>query len=306
MSHRGTDLDDCGNWTMPCRSVRYAVNISSDGDEIYVDYAQGRPYMECENLTQSTYSIELKKSVSFFGLNGKAEIACKYNLKLFNIKSSGFFITRVQFVNLIISTSNIVAELGSGARTELIFNDTLVRYNLIGLYSDRATECNIKIHNSSFEHNLNWGIRLKCRNVTMQVISTALKQSIVLIANVANTPTGSQKNEILLQDTVFDGGYTGRRGDMLAIKPFAAKLNITIIGTKFKNYVTTGAFPLKPFVTFRIYDHHSHVRNVTWIYFRDLLLENNYNQQPVVLITAGFTKYTLAKQVMITRLCLQE
>ena len=187
VSQRGTDLNDCGKWTMPCRSIRYAVNISNDGDDIYVDYAQGRPYMECENTTRSISSIELKKSVSFFGVNGKAEIGCKNSRKLFNIKSSGYFITRVQFVNLVISTSNIAAELDSGVRTELIFNDTLVRNNQIGLYGDRATECNIKIQNSSFEHNSQWGIHLTCRNVTTRIISTSFKQSIVLIANVANT-----------------------------------------------------------------------------------------------------------------------
>ena len=298
VSQHGTDLHGCGNWTMPCRSVRYAVNISSDGDEIYVDYAQGRPYMECESMTQSKSSIELKKSVSFFGVNGKAEIACNNTFRnLFTIKSSGYFITRVEFINLIISTSNIAAELDSGARTELIFNDTLVRNNQIGLYSKGATECNIKIHNSSFELNSLWGIRLKCRNVTTRIICTAFKLSLVLFTNVANTPHGSQKNEILIQDTVFDGGYTGRYGDMLKIQPFAAKLNITVIGSRFKNYVTAGGLH-DQFAAFRIYDHQSHVRKITYMHLRDILVENNYNKPPVLSITAGYMKYT-SVQVMI-------
>ena len=292
VSQRGTDLHGCGNWTMPCRSVRYAVHVSNDGDEIYVDYAQGRPYIECENMTQSSSCIELKKSVSFFGVNGKAEIACKNtSCNLFTIKSSGFVITHVQFVNLIISTSKIAAKLDSGARTELIFNDTLVRYNLIGLYSDRATECNVKIHNSSFEHNPNWGIRLKCRNVTTRIISTTFKQSLVSIGNVANTPTGSQENKILIKDTVFDGGYTGRYEDMLAIQPFAAKLNITVIGSKFKNYVTAD-LSHAAFSAFAIYDR-SGICTVTCIYLKGLLVENNYNNSPALSIIAVHMNYTL-------------
>ena len=305
VSQRGTDLDGCGNWTMPCRSVRYAVNISNDGDDIYVDFAQGRPYMECENMTHTIYSMELRKSVSMIGVNGKAEIACNNSRKLFKITSSGFFITRVQFVNLIISTSNTVAELDSGARTELIFNDTLVRYNLIGIYSDRATECNIKIHNSSFEHNSQWGIGLTCRNVTTRIISTTFKQSIVFIANVDNTPTGSQENEILIQDTVFDGEYTGRYGEMLAVRPFAAKLNITVIGSTFKNYVRADPFAAK-FSAFAIYDDDSGIRTVTCIYLKGLLVENNYNTDlPTLSIAAGYTQYTLVSGGD-TRLCFQE
>jgi hypothetical protein len=26
--------------------------MSNDGDQIYIDYAQGRPYKECENVTE--------------------------------------------------------------------------------------------------------------------------------------------------------------------------------------------------------------------------------------------------------------
>ena len=45
VSHNGGDLDNCGNQTMPCRTVRHAVKMISDGGQIYVDYAQGKPLL---------------------------------------------------------------------------------------------------------------------------------------------------------------------------------------------------------------------------------------------------------------------
>ena len=77
-----------------------------------------------------------------------------------------------------------------------------------------------------------------------------------------------KKNEILIQDTDFDGGYTGRYGVMLAIQPFAAKLNITVIGSKFKNYVTSGGAHHVEFGAFAIYDDYSGIRTVTCIYLK--------------------------------------
>lgn len=70
VSHHGDDFNDCTNWSVPCRTVRHAVKISNDGDHIYIDYAERKPYNECEGATESSGSIELSKSISFHGLKG--------------------------------------------------------------------------------------------------------------------------------------------------------------------------------------------------------------------------------------------
>ena len=129
VSHHGDDLNTCGTWAMPmsCRTVRHAVKMSNDGDQIYIDYAQGKPYMECENLRQATHSIELKKSVSFYGFNGKAEIRCTNWYDFFMIKSPNLNKTRVKFLNLVISNSNRAILLDVGTRSELVFQNTLVK-----------------------------------------------------------------------------------------------------------------------------------------------------------------------------------
>ncbi|CAB3990686.1 Hypothetical predicted protein, partial [Paramuricea clavata] len=214
VSHQGNDLNNCGNWTMPCRTVRHAVKMSNDGDQIYIDYAQGRPYMECENVTESTCSIELPKSVSFHGLYGKAEIRCKNGLRFFKIRSPSFNITRVKFFNLVISRSNTVAELDVGARTELVFNNTLITKNQIG------------------------GVRLQCLNLTARIISSTFKLSPLLLGN---------------------------RGE---------------------------------FSTLRIVDHMSVPRNKTFIFLKNLLVENNYNKMSAVVLSAGYLKYTFVKVEM--------
>ena len=77
VSQQGTDLNTCGNWSMPCRTIRQTVKMSKDGDQIYIDSANGRPFMECENVTESTCSIELNKTISFYGINGRPTIKCK-------------------------------------------------------------------------------------------------------------------------------------------------------------------------------------------------------------------------------------
>ena len=77
VSHRGQDEDNCGNWTNACRSVRHAVKISNANDVIRIDYAEGRPYQECEQLIGGNQAIMLDKSLSFYGFNGSAILHCE-------------------------------------------------------------------------------------------------------------------------------------------------------------------------------------------------------------------------------------
>ena len=268
--------------------------MSNDGDQIYIDYAQGKPYRECENVSKSY--IELRKSLSFDGINGKAEIRCKKRYNLFKITSKNFNTTRVKFFNLVISSSRIVAELGVGAKTEVVFHNMLIRYNQFGIYSKYSTDCSILISNSSFESHFFGGIRLQCFNLTMHIIFSTFKLSPVLLSNRPGTPVVRlwQRTKILFHKTVFDGENTQMCLDMVLVKPFAAVVNITIIDSEFKNHF--GFSCLKEEVSsLHIYDHYSKPRNRTLIFFKGLLVENNYNKLPTVVLTVGFFKYTLTE-----------
>ena len=298
VSHQGNDLNNCGNWTMPCRTVRHAVKMSNDGDQIYIDYAQGRPYTECENVTESTCSIELPKSVSFHGLYGKAEIRCKNGLRFFKIRSPSFNITRVKFFNLVISRSNTVAELDVGARTELVFHNTLITKNQIGIYSKRSTDCFILIYNSSFERIFLGGVRLQCLNLTAHIISSTFKLSPLLLGNRGNKPVVRQKIKVLVLGTIFDGENIQMcSADMFSIRPHAAVVNITIIGSEFRNHFGFSCVKGE-FSTLRIVDHMSVPRNKTFIFLKNLLVENNYNKMSAVVLSAGYLKYTFVKVEM--------
>ena len=301
VSHHGDDLKHCGNWSTPCRTVRQAVKMSNDGDEIYIDYSQRRPYMECENETQSTCSIELTKSVSFHGINGKPEIQCRKCKNFFTITSPSFNTTRIKFVNLVLSNSNVVAELGAKASTELVYQNMLVRDNVYALYSKYSSDCSIKIFNSSFEHNLNlvYGIYLKCANLTVHINSGFFKLTPLLFQNFGNIPTRWMKTEILVQNTSFDGKKIKNCAPLLAIKPFAAIYNVTIIDSVFKSHFENCSH-VNRISTLQISDHSSHVRKITFILLSNLIFENNYNNWASLSLTAGYLDYT-AVDVVITK-----
>ena len=278
---------------MSCRTVRHAVKMSNDGDQIYIDYAQGRPYMECENVTQSTCSIELTKSVSFYGINGRAELQCNKGCKFFIIKSPSFNITRIKFFNLVLSSSNIVTEIDKGARMELVYQNMLLRDNNCAIRGKHSTDCSILITNSSFENNFSLGIYLRCSNLTAHITSSTFELTPVSLTNIANTPTRWQKTEILIQDTIFNGKNIHKCAAMLAIKPFAAIFNVTITDSEFKNHFAVCRSGSKyQYSTVYMYDHQSRYRNITFIFLSNLLIENNYNNLPVLSLIAGFLDYT--------------
>ena len=58
VSHHRHDLGNCcNNRTMPCQTVRHAVTKTNEGDQVFIDFAQGRPYMECDDVTKAKYTL---------------------------------------------------------------------------------------------------------------------------------------------------------------------------------------------------------------------------------------------------------
>ena len=301
VSQHGEDLNNnCGNQTMPCCTVRHAVKMSRDGDEIFINYAHGKPYMECENATQSC-AVELTKSVSFYGINGKGEIQCRKCPRLFIITSPGFNITRINFFNLIISKTNTVVELGEKTNTELVFQNMLLMDNLAALYSKHSTACSIKIFNSNFEHNINpsWGIYLRCDNLTVHINSSSFEFTPLLLTNVASKTIRWRKTEILIQHTVFNNKKIQKCSPMLGIVPYAAILNVTITDSKFNNHFSDcnlGHHHHKPAV--EIYDGRLGVRNITFFLLNNLIFENNYNNWGSLSLYAGYQRYTITNIII--------
>ena len=295
VSHHGDDLNDCTNGSVPCRTVRHTVKISNEGDHIYIDYSDGRPYMECENVTYSTCSIHLTKSISFHGVNGKAEIRCWKRCNFFIITSQELNVTRVKFVNLAISNSNTVARLEDGTRSELVFQNMLIGDSLTAIYSKRSNLCSIMILDSSFEDvgKFQWGIYLRCLNLTAHIISSVFKKTPVYVTNCANKKTPWTKTEIFVRNTTFTNENVPTKAQMFAIKPFVAILNITMIDSEFRNHALfssvkhgIGASALQ------VYDDHSSVRNITFMMFSNLVFKNNYNNWAALSLIIGYREDT--------------
>ena len=281
---------------MPCRTLRHAVEISRRGDRIYIDYAQGKPYKECENVGKSVDPIDISQSISFHGYKGAAEIRCKLNWKLFKIRSPQFITTRVQFFNVVISSSGVVTELEKGSRTELIFENTVLKNNVMGIRSQSSADCSIKIFHSSFSQNINGAIWLKCFNLTAKIISSTFKKGYVLLQNVQRQPAFLQwmHANVLIRKTHFDGENAELCADLFSIKPYAAVVNITILDSAYRNNFGSSCLNGR-FSTLNLYDHNFNYRKKTFIYLKNLLVENNSNRNPAVCLPPGYLKYTFTQ-----------
>ena len=279
---------------MPCRTVRHAVKISNDGDHIYIDYAEGKPYEECEGATESSGSIELSKSISFHGFEGKAEIRCKRDQTLFEIRSSTSYMVDVKFFNMIISNSDTVIKLGDETRTQLEFQNTSVRNNQIGIYSSNSSDCSVKVFNSSFEQNFSGAMHLYCFNITTKIDSSTFRSSPVLLVNKRSNPEAFQRQtiKVICYKTIFDGDNIPTcKADMFYVKPFAIVINITIIDSQFRNHFGVSCLS-KEASSLKLYDQKCTHRKKTFIFFRGLIFENNYNNGPAINLYVIIKKHT--------------
>ena len=286
VSQWGTDLSTCGNWSMPCQTIRHAVKNSKDGDQIYIDYAKGRPYMECENVTESICSIELNKTISFHGINGRPTIKCKRSCNFFVIKNLDSNVSKVGFYNLVFTSTYNVVECSKAAGFELVIENTTIMENVRGIYSRNSENCFINIDNSTFQKNTDWAIRLRCNNLTAQITNSVFQKNPTLLQTVYNQeyPNHWQTVQVFVRNSVFDGQYTRVPTNLFSIKPYATFLNISIWDSLFVNH--------HGFSSLLISDRNSNKRIGAYISLRNIRVENNLNaEMAAVSVTTTFKKH---------------
>ena len=286
VSQRGTDLDTCGSWSMPCRTIRYAVKMSKDGDQIYIDSAKERPYMECENVTKSTCPIELNKTISFHGINGRPTIKCKGSYILFVLKNSNLNVPKVGFYNLVFTSADTVAECSVAAGFELVIANTTIMDSRLGIHSKNSENCFINIDNSTFRENTDRAIWLKCNNLTAQITNSVFQKNPILLQTIYNQryPNHWQTVQVFVRNSVFDGQYTTELTNLLSIQPCATILNISIWDSLFVNH--------HGFSSLFISDRNSNKRIGTYISLRNIRVENNLNaEMAAVSVTTTFKKH---------------
>ena len=247
VSHRGQDEDNCGNWTLPCRSVRHAVKVSCANDVIHIDYAEGRPYKECEHL-KGNHTIMLDKSLSFYGFNGRAILHCEETYPFFG---SGFvFITpKIVFSNLSLASRGTLFEASYVifTRFELEFNFCNIERSLF-FFRALALSCSIQVLNSNIR-SYGYPIMMFCGNLTARLTgSTFFSCSSLLISN--STFFSSQVSlvpyETVLNVHIYNCSFIPTEGQqscdsLLLIHTVTGICNITIkssIFMNFKNHVT--------------------------------------------------------------------
>ena len=265
---------------MPCRTVRHAVKMSKNADQIYIDSAKGRPYMECENVTESTCSIEVNKTISFHGINGRPTIKCKKSWKLFVIKNFNSNVPKVGFYNLVLTSTDSVAD-GSEARGfELVIENTTIIDNFFGVHTKNSANCFINIHNSTFRENINSAISLKCTNLTAQITNSIFQKNPTMLQTTYTQvyPNHAQIVEVLVRNSVFDGQYKTLLTDLFSIKPYAIILNISIWDSLFVNSI---GFP-----SLLINDHNPSKRIGTYISLRNIRVENNLNSNAKMAVVS--------------------
>ena len=291
VSQRGTDLNTCGDRDVPCRTIRHAVKMSKDGDQIYIYSANGRPYMECENVTESTCSIELNKTISFHGMHGRPTIKCKKSCTFFVIKNSNCMkLPKVGFYNLVLTSTDTVAECSEAGEFELVMENTTIMDNVLGIHSTNSDNCLINIHNSTFRENTNWAILLRCTNLTAHITNSVFQTNPISLKTIHRKEYQNhwQTVEVFVRNSIFDGQYTTVRPGLFSIKPYAyvGVLNISIWDSLFANHLG--------FSSLLVHDHnHNHnKRNGTYISLRNITVENNLNaKSAAVTLRAIFNKH---------------
>ena len=290
VSQQGTDLNTCGNQSLPCRTIRHAVKMSKDGDQIYIYSANGRPYMECENVTESTCSIELNKTISFHGMHGRPTIKCKKSFKFFVIKNSNCMkLPKVGFYNLVLTSTGTVVECSEAGGFELVMENITIMDNDMGIRSTNSVNCFINIHNSTFQEQTNWAISLRCTNLTAHITNSVFEKNPTLLQTIYKQKYQNcwQTVEVFVRDSIFDGQYATVVPDLFSIKPYAVILNISIWDSLFANHL--GMAKPGKFSSLIINDHNKSKRNGTYISLRNIKVENNLNKKAAVILKIKFS-----------------
>ncbi len=295
VSHDGVNVFGCGNWTTPCRTLRYAVLISTSGDEILIDHAQKKPYEECDNFPRSTSVIQLDKSLSFTGVNGTAVVQCKKWFRLFIINStSNLRVVRIVMSNMVLSTSYTLIHCEKGSRFQLLLHRCVFRNYYFAISAKLNIHCSIGVFNCTFDGNTHSSIVTSCRNLTAQLVGNTFLISPVNLRTVSDSKNIRwQLIEVLVSRCGFCGEQKLLCTAPLTISPSAAFVNITVELSVFKEQ--KGKCPSSRVNVLHIHGVYSKTRKQTIINLHKLSFENNYCTGAMVRLIPVYVRGTVFK-----------
>lgn len=276
VSYDGADMFACGNWTNPCRTIRYAVTISTSSDEVLIKNVQNKPYEECERSEQLSPGIKINKSLSFIGVNGTAVIQCKRGSELFIIQSPTSNSTRISISNLVLSTADALIRCEEGSRFELLLRHCVFKNFYAAVVAKLATVCSMNVFNCTFHGNIYPSIVTSCSNLTARLVgSTFLASSVSLRTFSTSASTVRwQFTEVFISHCGFYGQQKQMCSALLKVSPSSAVANITVELSEFKNH--KGDCQHSQVSTVNIYGDKIGKRTQTMINLNKLLFESNY------------------------------
>lgn len=310
VSHRGHNGKNCGNLTLPCHSVRYAVKISSDNDVIHIDFADGKPYKECENISPNeNHTIMLDKSLVFYGFNGRAVLHCIQTYSFFEISSPLHTTSKVVFFGLSIASRGAVI-YGLDGDFELKFNFCDIHTSFYFINADTMS-CSIQILNSNIlsYKDLIWA---HCVNLTVRLDGSWFYSCPIRLWSGGIRTYPKPETNIHIHNCTFN--MTRRPGSLpcnalVAITLGNLVCNVTIMSSKFVNFydLTNEASGLTIFSflernrTTIVLDglHFENIHCSTAVIFIDLVKNKNAKLFNVGLLNSMFVNTTKALQMNI-------
>ena len=293
VSHNGVDMFTCGNWASPCRTIRYAVTISTSGDDVLIKNVQNKPYEECESYQQSLTAIKINKSLSFIGVNGTAVIQCKRRSELFIISSSTSNSTRIAVFNLVLSTANTLIRCEDGSKFELLLRHCFFEYYQAAVATKLASICSMNIVNCTFRASNYPSIVTSCSNLTARIFGSTFLSSSVSLRTFSASKSGvrSQFTEVFISHCVFYGQQKHMCSALLRISPRSAVVSITVELSAFKNHKGN----CEEVSTVDIYGGEIGKRIQTMIKLNKLLFENNYCTGAMIRLIPIYVRGTAFK-----------
>ena len=297
VSHGGKDVIFCGNSSAPCRSVRFAVNISSSGDVILIEHAQGKPYQECENIQTSNYPILLSKSLSFVGRNGTAVIQCRRSTNLFRIQGYASNRAKIVLVNIVILRSFIALHFLK-TNFELVLERCVLKDHDTAVHTKGSAYCSVRTFNSTFTLSRSLGIWASCTNLKVNFTSTLFHASPVVLKTIYGKPNRTQVTEVFVSNSEFDSRRRNQHNcQLLYIQTFGVIVNISIHATRFSNHF--GNCQGRKTHALSISDNSYRKRRVTHISLDKLLVENFNSSSPAINLSPHYRITTYFKAELL-------
>ncbi|XP_028408073.1 uncharacterized protein LOC114530670 isoform X2 [Dendronephthya gigantea] len=206
VSHHGHDKENCGDETLPCRSLRHTITIARDNDVIRIDYAGGKPYKECENFTQKRLdTIVLNKSLLFYGFNGNAVLHCQQSYSFFRINSLANASSKVVFSNLSIASRGDVLDVNV---TSGIISDSHIR-------------------------SRQYPLQVRCSNMVVRLLGSAFFSCPLLLRS--GTASEEKIFNILIDNCNFTQAQTIATSSVIIISPLIDICDVRITNSVFVN-----------------------------------------------------------------------